>query len=121
VGCQTGTLTAREVEFENDDDVVGSVRDDDDEAGEEITGTPVNVGNASFDFGDRTISVTGSTIIDDSIIELALGREIDDDRRFDQLPEGLTLPELLTGDFPVQVRVTADDVALEIEDVEDDD
>ena len=103
--------------------MVGSVRDDDDDddgnAGTEITGTPVNVGTASFDLGDRTISVTGSTLIDDSIIELALGRAIDDDRRFDQLPGGLTLPDLLTGDFPVSVRVTADGIALEIEDVDD--
>ena len=121
VGCQTGTLTARKVEFENDDGVVGSVRDDDDDgvAADEITGTPVNVGSASFDLGDRTITVNGSTLIDDSIIELALGREIDDDRRFDQLPGGLTLPDLLTGDFPVRVRVTADGVALEIEDIDD--
>lgn len=120
LGCQPGTLTAREVEFEHGDDVVGSSPDDgDDDAGEAITGTPGDVGHNSFVIGGRTITVTGSTRIDDSLIELALGREFDDDdRRFDQLPEGLTLPELLTGGFDVTVTVNDGDVALRIEDLD---
>ncbi len=119
VGCQTGTLTAREVAFEDDDDIVGSSRGDDDGAGaDQLVGTPTAVGIGSFVLGERTIRVVGSTLIDDSIIERALGREFDgDDRRFDQLPEGLTLPDLLTGDFPVEVRVGADGVALLVEDL----
>jgi len=120
-GCEDGLLTAREVGFEADDGVVGSVSGDDsgdDSAGQELTGTPTNVSAGSFDLDGTSITVNGSTIIDDSIIERALGVEYDGgDRRFDQVPDGLTLPELLSGDFPVKVRLGSNGVALEIEDL----
>lgn len=122
VGCEDGRLTAREVEFEADDGVVGSIPGDDNgggnNGGQELTGTPANVAAGSFDLNGITITVSGSTIIDDSIIERALGQEYDGgDRRFDQLPNGLGLTELLTGNFQINVRVGSNNVALEIEDL----
>jgi hypothetical protein len=120
IGCEDGRLTAGEVEFEADDGVVGSIRDDDRDGngGQELTGSPTSVSTNGFDLNRTSITVTGSTIIDDSIIERALGMQYDGgDRRFDQVPEALTLPELLTGDFPITVRVGSDNVALEIEDL----
>jgi len=143
--CQSGLLDARELEFEDDDGLVGSVppgrdddderdddddRDDDDErdddddrdddgfAGDPLVGTPTEVTAATFVLGGRTIDVVGRTRIDDSIIEAALGRELDgDDRRFDQLPDGLGLPDLLTGGFPIRAVVGRDGTALLIEDL----
>jgi len=57
-------------------------------------------------------------LIDDSIIERALGRELDgDDRRFDQVPDGLTLQQLLPGTFAIQVVLNSDGIALLIEDL----
>lgn len=119
VGCVNGTLTAREVEFEDDDGVFGSVDDDDFGFGDnELVGTPQNVTENSFELDGRTITVNGATLIDDSIIERALGQEFNgDDQRFDQVPGGLTLPDLLTGSFTVEVQVNGDDVALSIEDL----
>jgi hypothetical protein len=112
VGCSDGLLTARKVEFENDDGVFGN--DDDDE----LIGTPLNVTDDSFDIGDRSITVVGSTLIDDSIVELALGQEFNgDDVRFDQVPGGLTLPDLLPGTFAVSVEVDSNGVAVRIEDL----
>ena len=71
----------------------------------------------TFVLNGRTISVVGSTLIDDSLVEAALGREIDsDDIAFDQLPGELTLVDLLPTDIVIEVKVTADDVAIEIED-----
>ena len=75
------------------------------------------MGAASFDLNGRAITVNGSTIIDDSIIERALGQEFEGDQRFDQVPGGLTLPDLLPGTFPVEVEVNANGVALRIEDL----
>lgn len=133
LGCEDGRLTAQEVGFELEDGVVGSTPspadggstsggDDGGNPGgtgaREITGTPGNVGASSFELGGTVITVTGSTLIDDSIIERALGREFNgDDQRFDQLPAGLTLTDLLTGDFEIAARVSADNVALEVEDL----
>ena len=123
LGCEAGRLTAREVEFEADDDVVGSLPPDDggdDNGGgvREVTATPADVEANTFSLDGETITVVGSTLIDDSLIEAALGREFDGgDRRFDQVPEGLTLPDLLTGAVPVHVRIDADGVALDIEDL----
>ena len=128
LGCEDGRLTAQEVQFELEDGVVGSTpppADGGDDGGnsggtgaQELTGTPGNVGDNSFELGGTVITVTGSTLIDDSIIERALGREFNgDDQRFDQLPAGLTLPDLLTGEFAIVVRATADNVALSIEDL----
>ncbi len=121
-GCEDALLTAREVEFEADDGLVGTVPGDDNVAGNntgnELTGTPANVAAGSFDLDGSSITVIGSTIIDDSIIERALGVQYDGgNRRFDQVPDGLTLPELLTGEFQVRVRVGSNNVALEIEDL----
>ena len=119
IGCQKGTLASREVEFEGDDGVFGTIDDvNDDNNDDEITGTPENVTADSFSLGGRTISVVASTLIDDSVIERALGQEFDGgDQRFDQVPGGLTLPDLLPGSFPIAVEVNADDVALRIEDL----
>jgi hypothetical protein len=117
-GCESGRLTAREVEFENDDGVFGTGNDDDGNVDNELVGAPENVTENSFVLGGRTITVNGSTLIDDSIIERALGQEFDgDDQRFDQVPGGLTLADLLPGTFPVEIEVDADGVALRIEDL----
>lgn len=120
-GCTNGRLTAREVEYELNDGVVGSTPGNDDippTGGNQLTGTPSNVTAASFELQTTTITVVASTLIDDSIIERALGREFDgDDQRFDQIPAGLTLADLLTGDFSITVRVNSENVALEIEDL----
>lgn len=126
LGCEAGRLTAREVEFEADDDIVGSLPQDQgtgDDTGNggianNVSGVPTEVAANSFNLNGQTITVVGSTLIDDSIIEAALGTEFNgDDRRFDQLPGGLTLPDLLPGTFSVSVDVTADGVALLIEDL----
>lgn len=122
IGCELGRLTAREVEFENDDGLVGtssssSGDDDDDDDENELSGLPSEVTENSFVLNGRTITVVGSTLIDDSLVEAALGREIDsDDIAFDQLPGELTLVDLLPTDTVIEVKVTADDVAIEIED-----
>ncbi|MEQ9450371.1 MAG: DUF5666 domain-containing protein [Pseudomonadales bacterium] len=120
-GCTSGRLTAREVEFELNDGVVGSTPGSDGippTGGNQLTGTPSNVMAASFELQATTVTVVASTLIDDSIIERALGREFDgDDQRFDQIPAGLTLADLLTGDFSITVRVNSENVALEIEDL----
>ncbi|HKK52870.1 MAG TPA: DUF5666 domain-containing protein [Myxococcota bacterium] len=127
--CQSGLLDARELEFEPEDGLVGSVppgRDDDDDdddddgfAGNPFIGTPTDVTESTFVLPGRTIQVVGSTRIDDSIIESALGRELDgDDRRFDQVPDGLGLPQLLTGSFPVRAVVAGDGTAFLIEDLD---
>ncbi len=125
--CQSGLLDARELEFEPNDGLVGSVppgQDDDggpDDggfAGDPFVGTPTDVTGSTFVLGGRTIEVVGSTRIDDSIIEVALGRELDgDDRRFDQVPDGLGLPALLTGGFPIRAVVGRDGTAFLIEDL----
>ena len=118
-GCTSGQLTAREVEFELNDGVVGTNNGNGGASGnDEVTGTPQNVTASAFELNGATITVVGSTLIDDSIIERALGREFDgDDQRFDQVPEGLTLPELLTGEFAISVTRNSDNVALRIEDL----
>lgn len=120
VGCTSGVLTARKVEFEDDDGVYGSADDEDNGSidDNEILGTPANVTENSFELNGRTITVNNSTLIDDSIIERALGQEFDgDDQRFDQVPDGLTLPDLLPGTFAIEVQVNDDSVALSIEDL----
>ncbi len=125
--CQSGLLNAREIEFEPDDGLVGSVppgQGDDGGpgnggfAGNPFVGKPTDVTGTTFVLGDRTIEVVGTTRIDDSIIEAALGRELDgDDRRFDQVPDALSLPELLTGGFSIRAVVGDDGTALLIEDL----
>jgi hypothetical protein len=93
-------VTNCEVEFEN-----------------ELSGLLSEVTENSFALNGRAITVVGSSLIDDSIVEAALGREIDsDDIAFDQLPGELTLVGLLPTDIVIEVKVTAEDVAIEIED-----
>ena len=124
-GCEAGRLTAREVEFEDDDGIAGTADDnddDDDERGDdgidnELTGTPTNVGATQFDLNGTTVSVNDATLIDDSIVERALGQEIDDDVPFAQLPGNLTLSDLLTGEFAIEVAVDAAGIAIRIEDI----
>jgi len=117
LGCESGRLTADEVAFEADDGLVGTAPDR--SAGlSQITGTPTNVTSNSFELNGQTITVVGSTLIDDSIVESALGREVDGDNvPFDQVPAGLTLEDLLPGSFAISVTVDSDGVALEIEDL----
>ena len=117
LGCESGRLTADEVAFEADDGLVGTAPDR--SAGlSQITGTPTNVTSNSFELNGQTITVVGSTLIDDSIVESALGREVDGDNvPFDQVPAGLTLEDLLPGSFAINVTVDSDGVALEIEDL----
>ena len=102
-------------------------RDDDDDdddsgsgsVGREIIGIATDITENSFVLDGETILVTGNTLIDDSLIETALGREFDgDDQRFDQLPTGITLADLLAE--RVKVRVDSEGNAVEIEDVDDD-
>jgi uncharacterized protein DUF5666 len=119
LGCEPGRLTAREVEFEIDDGLVGTNPGGGNAGGaRQLTGTPSAVTENTFDVADQTITVVGSTLIDDSIVEAALGRELDgNDIPFDQIPAGLTLVELLTGAFAVNVTVDADGIAVQIEDL----
>ncbi|XOV83003.1 MAG: DUF5666 domain-containing protein [bacterium] len=117
LGCVAGRLTAEEVAFEADDGLVGTVPDQV-MGSAQLTGTPMNVSNNSFELNGEVITVVGSTLIDDSIIERAQGRENNgDDVPFDQIPAGLTLADLLPGSFTISVTVNSDGVALEIEDL----
>ncbi len=117
LGCESGRLTADEVSFEADDGLVGTAPDV--SAGlSQLTGTPTNVSNNGFELNGESITVVGSTLIDDSIVESALGREVDGDNvPFDQIPAGLSLADLLTGSFAISVSVDSDSVAIEIEDL----
>ncbi len=122
LGCESGRLTAREVEFELDDGLVGTNpgggTGGTGGAARQITGTPSSVTDNTFELSGETITVVGSTLIDDSIVEAALGREIDSgDVPFDQVPAGLTLADLLTGTFAINVTVDADGIAVQIEDL----
>jgi hypothetical protein len=98
-------VTNCEVEFENDDGLVGtsSSSSDDDSDEDELSGLLSEVTENSFVLNGRAITVVGSTLIDDSIT-------------FDQLSGELTLVDLLPTDIVIEVKVTADDVAIEIED-----
>jgi len=120
LGCEVGRLTAREVEYEVDDALVGTAPAQQGNGGivREVTGTPSNVTGNSFDLADLNIAVVGNTLIDDSILEAALGREIDgDDLPFDQIPAGVTLADLLPGTFTITVDVDENNVAIQIEDL----
>ena len=119
VGCEQGRLTAREVEFEIDDGLVGTTPVEDNVSGaRQLSGTPSAVTENTFDLSGQTVTVVGSTLIDDSIVEAALGREIDsDDIPFDQIPGGLALADLLTGNFAINVTLDANGIAVQIEDL----
>lgn len=118
LGCELGRLTAGEVEFELEDGVVGSNPVGNAGVLQELSGTPSAVTDSSFVLASRTIVVIGSTLIDGSLIEAALSREIDSEYvPFDQIPAGLTLADLLTGTIAIEVTVNADGIATEIEDL----
>ena len=115
-GCNTGVMTAREVEFEPADDLIFST-DDNGVADNEIRGSVSSVSGSSFVVSGQTITVENSTLIDDSIIEAARGVEITGDQPFGSLPE--TLQELLPLNLNVVVEVDRSSglVAILIEDV----
>lgn len=125
LGCVAGTLTAREVQQKPDD---GAIFDDGSHDGgpghggggpgdDEIVGPASNILESSFDVAGVTVTVNGSTIIDDSIIEAARGVEVNDEAALGDIPE--TLPELLTEGLRVAVDVdrTSGVLALRIEDL----
>jgi hypothetical protein len=115
-GCVNGTLIAREVEFEPENDVF--VGDDSNGINaNEITGAVSNVSATTFVVAGETITVSNSTLIDDSIIEAVRGVEIDSDQSFGTLPE--SLQELLPVGLNVDVGVDRSNgvVAVYIEDI----
>jgi hypothetical protein len=112
-GCTDGTLTAREVEFENRL-VIGSGGGDDGVNDNQLIGTVSNVTDNSFDLNGRTITVNDDTLIDDSIIEALGGGEIPNDLRFGDIDE--TLQQLLGTTPSVEVQLNGD-TALSIEDL----
>lgn len=117
--CASGMLTAREVEFEPDDGVVGTAPppsgDDNPGNNDELAGPVSNVGADSFQIAGTTVMVTADTLIDASLVEAARGVELPpDDLRFGDLPE--TLTQLLPPGKTVSVRVDAAGNAILIED-----
>ena len=108
-GCVTGTLTAREVEFENR--FMGG--DDNGANDNELFGPVSNVTASTFDIGGRTITVNDDTLIDDSMIELVRGGEIPNDLPFGDISE--TLEDLLAATPNVKVLLNGN-IALSIED-----
>ena len=109
-GCVPGTLTAREVEFENRLMDGGSDGANDNE----IVGTVSNVTANSFDINGRSVTVNDDTLIDDSMIERVRGGEIANDQRLGDIPE--TLQQLLGATPNVEVQLSGD-VAISIEDL----
>ena len=121
--CTNLRLLADEVDFENDDDVFGTVPpggdDNPDNVDDEIVGSVSNINDVTltFDVAGQTVRVTDNTLIDSSIIEAARGVEVINDEEFGGLTENLT--ELLSGLLvATRVTVNGDDlVATSIEDV----
>jgi hypothetical protein len=110
-GCVPGTLTAREVEFENRLMDGGS----DGASDNEIVGIVSNVTANSFDINGRSVTVNDDTLIDDSMIErVRFGEEIANDQRLGDIPE--TLQQLLGATPNVEVQLSGD-VAISIEDL----
>ena len=118
-GCNTGELTAREVEFEPEDSVLLSTSGDssDDSNDNELVGSVSNITATSFDLSGETISVSDATIIDDSIIEDARGVEVNNEESLGNLSE--TLDQLLSEGMGVEVIVDRSNgvVAISIEDL----
>lgn len=69
----------------------------------------------TFMIGERTITVTEDTLIDDTLIEAARGTEVAEDIRFGDLTE--TLDELLPAGTVVEVDLDDEGNALSIESV----
>ena len=114
-GCVSGTLTAREVEFEPENDVL--VGDDNGVNDNEITGTVTDVSENTLVLADQTITVDANTLIDSSIIEAARSFEVVNDQAFGSLPE--TLQQLLPVGLNVAVGIDRSNglVAIYIEDI----
>ncbi|MBT3205079.1 MAG: hypothetical protein HOM14_02500 [Gammaproteobacteria bacterium] len=126
-GCNTGELTAREVEFEPEDSVLLSTSDDssnnssndgsNNSNDNELVGSVSNITATSFDLAGETITVNAATIIDDSIIEDARGVEVNNEESFGDLSE--TLAQLLSDGMGLEVVVDRSNgiVAVSIEDL----
>ncbi len=122
-GCNSGELTAREVELEPDDSVLLSTSDDnsndtpDDSGHNQLIGSVSNISASSFDLAGETITVTDATIIDDSIIEDARGVEVNQDAALGDISE--TLEQLLSEGMGLEVIVDRSNgvVAVSIEDI----
>jgi hypothetical protein len=120
-GCTDGLLVAREVEFEPADNLLYvSLNDDSNNSGfdNQLVGTISNVTTTTFDLAGATITVSDSTIIDDSIIEAAAGFEVDNEDTFGNI--SFTLPQLLSNGMGVEVIVSQSNdnlIAVEIEDL----
>jgi hypothetical protein len=116
-GCVNGTLTAREVEFEPENDVFVGGGGGNGVNDNQINGTVSAVTASTVVVSGQTITVNDNTLIDDSIIEDARGVEIANDQPFGSLPE--TLQELLPVGKLVEVGVDRSNglVAIYIEDM----
>jgi hypothetical protein len=121
VGCTNGTLTAREVEFEPVDNFIFTSIDDLPQGSTfdvQLVGAVSNITANSFDLAGSTITVNDSTIIDDSIIEVASGFEVQNEESFGNLT--FTLDQLLSNGLAVEVIVSQTEnglIALSIEDL----
>jgi hypothetical protein len=121
IGCTTGTLTAREVEFEPVDNFIFTSIDDLPQGSTfdvQLVGTVSNITADSFDLAGSTITVNAATVIDDSIIEAASGFEVANEDAFGNL--SFTLDQLLSNGLGVEVIVSQTDnglVAISIEDL----
>lgn len=115
-GCVDGMLTAREVEFEPENDVFIGGGNGNGVNDNEINGTVSSVSGNTFVVAGQTITANASTLIDDSIIEATRGVELANDLPLGSLPE--TLAQLLPIGLNVQVVVDRSNglVALRIED-----
>ncbi|HID81879.1 MAG TPA: hypothetical protein EYH06_08710 [Chromatiales bacterium] len=114
IGCISGMLTAREVEFEPENDIfIGGGNGINDN---EINGTVSSVSGNTFVVAGQTITANANTLIDDSIIEAARGVELPNDLPLGSLLE--TLAQLLPIGLNVEVVVDRSNglVALRIED-----
>ena len=116
-GCENGKLTAREVEFEPENDVLVSGGGGNGVNDNQFIGTVSAVTSDTLTVSGQAITVNNSTLIDDSIIEAARGVEIANDQLFGSLPE--TLQELLPVGLLVEVGVDRSNgvVAIYIEDI----
>ncbi len=122
--CTHLNLIADEVRLRGEDDVFGTAPPDDVEeggdvnTGEELSGSVSEIDGEVFVISGEVITVTANTLIDNSIIEAALGGDVLEDKPFAEV--GVTLATLLDIGQVVRVRLVVDGevlVALSIEDV----